>query len=1135
MRDQSTGLLGYFTRHNTAASFVMVVMLVLGIVATGKIRSQFFPDVVIDTVTVTVDWDGAGPEELDRSVVALLEPALQGVEGVTDSSAVSKDGSTTVTLVLEPGWDMARATEEVKAAVDSVKTLPDSTEEPVVRRGAWRDKVTEVVLWGPIAPDQLGRIGDEFVSRLYREGITRTSISGVAAPQIEVNVPEVSRIRHDISMEEVAAAISRQVETRPAGEVAGGSVRLRAGDETRDADAIRNLVVRVNPDGSKLYLRNVGRVSVTGADAGRAYFVGDMPAVLIRVDRSAEGDAIGMEATVRALAGELVDELPAGVEIQLINTRAKDITDRLDILIENGLTGLALVLVTLFLFLSARTAFWVAMGIPVSMLAAIAVMYAAGLTINMMSLFALIITLGIVVDDAIVVAEHADFRHRKLGEAPGLAPVNAIRRMLGPVFASTITTVLAFVGLLFVGGGFGRLIADIPFVVAAVLIASLIESFVILPNHMRHALEAGTRRRWYDWPSSQFNRFFAWMTETLFAPFMFWVIRLRYAVISAMLLLLAVSFSTVLRGEVPWAFFTAPERSSVTGNFAFLPGATREDARAMAQELDRAVAAVALEMPGVDGGSPIVHSLTQVGGTAGKGIPGEATLDPDALGSIDIGLVGSDERDFSAQEFVRALQQEVTRPAGLALLSFRSQGAGPGGDSLAVNFYGPDSFVLKAAAGELVAALGDYPEVTGLQDSLPMGKEDMVLKLTPLGEALGFTTEAIGAELFSRLNGITAAEFPAGTRTTEITVRLPETEQQGDFLQSTRMRTPAGEWVPLGEIVSTSSSPAFSTVNRENGRRLVTVTGSLAEDSPERAAEIGAALREEILPEIAERYTLDWELGGLSMQEDAFLDEAMMGFLLCILGIYLVLGWAFGSWFQPMIVLAVIPFGLIGTIWGHAQFGLAMSLFTIIGLIGMSGIIINDAIVLVTTVQDYARRMAIVPAAVAGAKDRLRPILLTTLTTVLGLAPLMFEESRQSLFLKPTVVTLVYGLSVGFFIVLLLVPTLLVVQADAARALRSLRRMASPRNASGPARWLTVLAGMAIVGCNVMLFWPGSTGLLAPRLLVVFGADLSPVPAAILLSAGISAAIGTIYVGIGRLAVGGTKASRVTGAQGRSA
>ncbi len=1124
MSSASNGVLGYFTRHRTAATFLMVVMLTLGVFASTKIRSQFFPDVVIDTVTVTVGWDGAGPEELDRAVVALLEPALQGVEGVTSSTAVSKDGATTVTLTLEPGWDMARATEEVKAAVESVRSLPDTADVPVVRRGVWKDKVTEVVIFGPIAPDQLARIGDDFVSRLYRAGITRTTITGIAAPQIDIAVPEAARVRHDIALKDVADAIAGQIDTRPAGDVAGGTARLRAGSETRDADAIRNLVVRENPDGSKLYVRNLATVTVSGTDAGRAYFMGDDPAVLIRVDRTAEGDAIGMEATVRALAAKVGPELPRGVKIELINARAQDITDRLDILLSNGLSGLLLVLVVLFLFLSARTAFWVAMGIPVSMLAAVGVMYAMGLTINMMSLFALIITLGIVVDDAIVVAEHADHRRRRLGESPDAAPVNAVRKMLGPVFASTATTVLAFIALLFIGGEFGRLIADIPYVVTAVLMASLVESFLILPNHMRHALIAGARQRWYDWPSTQFNRGFAWVSDHLFAPFMGWVVRGRYVVIAAMLFLLAQAGSEVMRGTVPFSFFTPPESGSVTGNFAFLPGATRDDARALARELDRAVEAVGRSVEAQGVSYPIVHALTQVGGTAAKGIPGQETMDPDTLGSIDIGLVGADERDFSAQEFVRMLQQEIARPAGLAVLSFRSQGAGPGGDSLAVNFFGDDSFALKAAATDLIAALGAYPEVTGLQDSLPYGKEDLVLELTPQGTALGFTTAAIGAELFARLNGITAAEFPAGTRTTAVTVRLPQDEVHADFLETTLMRSPSGEWVPLGEIVTAESALSFSTVNRENGRRLVSVTGAMAEDDPARAAEIGAALRNEILPAISARHNVAWDVGGLALQQDDFLNEALVGFVLCIVGIYLVLGWIFGNWLRPLIVLAIIPFGLIGTVWGHAQFGLAMSLFTIIGLIGMSGIIVNDAIVLVTTVQDYAQRLPIARAAVAGAKDRLRPILLTTLTTVLGLAPLMFEESRQSLFLKPTVVTLVYGLSVGFFVVLLMVPSLVVAQADVAKAFQSLRRLATGHRVPKWLRAGTGLAGLAILAVNLglVLPWALSGEVAAP--IRSFAGGLPAGVAALAAALLCTSAIAGIYVISGMVAKGRRRA-----------
>ena len=1115
----SGGILTYFTRHRTAATLLMVVMLALGLVAATKIRSQFFPDVVIDTVTVTVNWDGAGPEELDNAVVALLDPALSGVEGVTGTSSVSKEGSTTITLTFEPGWDLARATDEVKGAVDSVRNLPDGTEEPVIRRGVWKDKVTEVVISGPISPDQLGRIGDEFVASLYRAGITRTVITGVDAPQIAVNVPEVSRVRNDLALKDVADAISAQVATRPAGDVGGGAARLRAGEESRDVEDIRNMVIRVNPDGSKLYVRNVATVSISGADAGRAYYLDGQPAVLIRVDRTAEGDAIGMEATVRQLADQLRPALPEGTDIRLINARAQDITDRLDILTSNGLQGLVLVLITLFLFLSARTAFWVAMGIPVSMLAAIGVMFAAGYTINMMSLFALIITLGIIVDDAIVVAEHADFRARKLGESPETAPVNAVRRMLAPIFSSTATTILAFIGLLFVGGAFGRLINEIPVVVAAVLFASLVESFLILPNHMRHALIAGKKESWFDKPSIWFNRGFSWVTEKLFTPVMRAVIALRYIVVAAMILLLSLSASAIMRGDVPWSFFTAPEAGSVTGNFAFLPGATRQDARDMAEELARAVDAVASRIEAETGIYPVVHALTQVGGTAAKGLPGQETMDPDTLGSIDIGLVDADKRDFSAQDFVRQLNQEVARPAGLALLNFRTQGAGPGGDSLAVNFYGTDSFALKAAATDLIAALGQYPEVTGLQDSLPYGREDTVLELTPQGEALGFTTEAIGAELSARLNGITAATFPAGTRSTDVTVGLPASERAAGFLDNTLMRTPTGAWVPLSEIVTVKSSVAFSTVNRENGRRLVTVSGALADGNPERAAEIGAALRTDILPAIADRYGLDWDLGGLAVQEQDFLSEAMVGFLLCILGIYLVLGWVFGSWATPLVVMSVIPFGLIGAVWGHAQFGIAMSLFTVIGLIGMSGIIINDAIVLVTTIQDYARTRPILAAAVDGARDRLRPILLTTLTTVLGLAPLMYEESRQSLFLKPTVVTLVYGLSVGFFIVLTMIPSLMVIQNDMSRAMNSLRRMLFGRRAAAGVRFGAGAAILAIAATDAVILLPWAlTGKILPPLAALAG-DLPAVVVSLvaaLVATALIAAVFTLAIGVTR-------------------
>ena len=1064
------GVLGYFARHPTAASFVMAVMLVLGLVATTQIRSQFLPDVVVDTVTVRVDWDGAGPEDLDSAVVARLEPSLQTIEGVFSTMAVSREGSTTITLTFEPGHDIARAAEEVKAAVEGVRSLPEGADEPIVRRGTWRDKVTDIVIHGPVGVDQLGRIGDAVLTQLYRAGITRTQMTGVAAPQIEVLVPELTRVRHDLTLREVADAIARQTASRPAGDMAGGAARLRAGDEQRTAEEIRDIVIGSARDGTQLAVRQVAQVTVTGADARRAYFVGDEPAVLIRVDRTAEGDAIGIQASVERVLDTIRPGLPEGVTVRLINPRAAEISNRLNIVYQNALTGLVLVLGVLFLFLSLRTAFWVALGIPVAMLAAVAMMYLGGLSFNMMSLFGLIIMLGIVVDDAIVIGEHSDYRARVLGEPAAVAPVRAARRMMGPVFSSSVTTVLAFTALFFIGGPFGTLIADIPFVVAAVLAASLVESLLILPNHMSHALRGSPRTRWYDRPSDWFNRQFARFSDGVFCPLMTLMVRGRYAVVAGLLLALSLSAAVVIRGEVPWQFYTAPESGSIMGNFAFLPGASREDSRAMTLEIERAVAAVAARHEAALGLSPVAHALVQVAGTMARGVPGQDTMDPDLLGSIDIGLIDADRRPFTAAEFVREVQQELRLPPGLAVLSFRTEGRGPAGDSLAVNLYGTDSAVLKRAATELIETLAAFPEVTGLEDNLPWGRDEIVLRVTPQGTALGLTEAAIGAELFARLHGITAAEFPHSAGTTEVIVRIPDAEKTADFLDASLIRVGPEAFVPLGEIVSAETRRAFATITRENGRQLVAVTGALAEDDPVRAAEIATLLRREILPSLAARHGLDWELSGLAVQEESFLTEAVWGFLLCLVGIYLVLGWILGSWTLPLVVLAVVPFGLIGTVWGHADFGLAMSLFTIIGLIGMSGIIVNDAIVLVTTVQDYARENGIAAAAVQGAKDRLRPILLTTLTTVLGLAPLMFEASRQALFLKPTVVTLVYGLSVGFAVVLLLIPSLLVIRADIAAALRSLRRLRS--NPRSPLRGLLTLSLGALVAANIAIFGP---------------------------------------------------------------
>jgi len=1028
----ANGILSYFTRHKTMANLLLVMLIVAGLLALPKMRSQFFPDIVVDKINLSVVWQGAGAEDVDAAIVRVLEPVLLGVDGVSGANSTSNEGRARISLEFEPSWDMARAKADVETALDSVTSLPQDSEDPTIVRGRWSDRVTDVVISGPVAVGQLGLFADEFVMRLFTAGVTRTTMRGLAAPETVVEVPTSNLIMHDITMHEIATAISEEVSADPAGDVDGANARVRTGVEKRLAKDIGSIVLRSNSDGSKLTIADIADLNVNGIDRERTYFVGTDPAISIRVDRNQQGDAIDIQHKVESIARELEATLPEGTKLELIRTRAETISSRLNMLLDNGLVGLGLVVTLLFLFLNTRTAFWVAAGIPTAMLTAIALMYAAGITINMISLFALIITLGIVVDDAIVVGEHADYRARS-GLPPIVAAETAAQRMFMPVLAATMTTVIAFFGLVAIGGRFGDLIADIPFTVSVVLLASLVECFLILPNHMAHSITNNSKIKWYDRPSHVVNIGFVWFRENIFRPFIKLVIRARYVVLAGTLLVLASQIVLFINGSVTWRFFNAPEQSSVTGNFAMVNSATRADTLAMMKILQTTVDELAAEYEKEHGRNPAKYVLAELGGNSGRGLSGTENKSKDLLGGISIELIDADLRSYSSFSFVGDLQDKIVRHPLLEAISFRGWRSGPGGDALDIQFYGADAVTLKSAAEALKTELEAFSAVSALEDDLAYDKEEIILELTPQGKALGFTIDRLGVVLRNRLNGVEAASYPMGPRSATIRVELPKGELTSDFLERTQLRANSGIYVPLADIVSVERKVGFSTVRRENGIRLISVTGDVSEDNPEEAEEVFDVLKKEILPEIATVNQVEWRMSGLAEQEQDFLNDARVGMILTLLGIYLVLTWIFASWTRPFVIMSIIPFGLVGTIYGHFIWDVPMSMFTIVGLIGMTGIIINDSIVLISTIDEYSKERGIIPSIIDGSVDRLRPVLLTTFTTVLGLAPLLYERSTQAQFLKPTVITLVYGLGFGLLIVLLVIPALVAMQEDIKR------------------------------------------------------------------------------------------------------
>ncbi|QFT30817.1 efflux RND transporter permease subunit [Roseibium porphyridii] len=1033
--------LDYMVRHRTAANLLLLLMLLAGIAASTQIRTQFFPDFVREEVDVEINWPGAGPEDLDQSVVEILGPQLLAINGVDEATSVAREGTVSIELEFEDDWNMGQATDDVKAAVDQARSsLPEGIEEPVVTRGVYRDRVTDVVIFGPVDIDQLARFAEDLQTTLFRQGVTRVSIQGLANPIIRVNVGEDMLVRHDMTLREIADVVEAEMETTPAGDVSGGGARLRTGQTRRSEQDLGEIVLKAPSQGEKLQLRSVAEIVTEGVESGRAYYHKGMPAVVLRVDRSAQGDTISIQRDVERITAEFQETLPNGVEVQLTRTRSQNIIDRMNILVENGIFGLSLVLAFLFLFLSSRTAFWVAAGIPVAMAATIGLMYAFGLTLNMVSVFALIICLGIVVDDAIVVGEHADSLHRR-GYPPAEAASLAARRMTAPVFSASITTLIAFVGLTAIGGRFGTLIADIPFTVAVVLVASLVESFLILPAHMNHALSASKKTHWYDLPNRWFNRGFVWFRENLFRRFVDWLITVRYPAIGFAVMVLLLSLTLFVDGSVRWRFFNAPERAVVSASIAMMPGTEREDTKAMIAELERALDVVNTRYQEEYGTEPVVFALSTVGGTAGRGLSGADSKDVDQLGGISIELLDPDLRPYSAFQFIGDWREEIQRPPLLETLALRGERSGPGGDAIDVKLYGSSTENLKAAAEFLKQALAPMEGVSALEDTLAYDKPELSLTLTPRGEALGFTTDDVAQMLRNRLEGIEVAEFPIGRRTAKVKVLMPDDETDASFLYNTRIRTNSGTYVSLSEIVNVDSSYGFASVRRSDGLRTLRVTGDVSEDDPEAAARVTSILESELLPQLASDFDVESEMSGLAEQERSFLSDAVLGFALCLAGIYLTLCWIFESWTRPLMIMIIIPFGAIGMLWGHYLHGLPLSMFSVVGFIGMSGIIINDSIVLVTTIDEYAKNHPFRQALVQGVCDRLRAVVLTTATTVFGLAPLLFETSRQALFLKPTVITLAYGLGVGLFLVILLVPTLLALQNDFGKSVSSGRRL----------------------------------------------------------------------------------------------
>ncbi|MAH99741.1 MAG: multidrug transporter [Gammaproteobacteria bacterium TMED183] len=1041
---KSSPILEFFIRHKTAANLLMVMMLVVGFVSADRLNRQFFPDFDVEVVSVSVVWTGATAEDIDANIVQVVEPELRVINNVKKVMSNSYEGVGQISVEFEFGADMKQALADVETAVGQVD-LPEESERPKIVRGEFYDGISKLVLSGPYSLEAMRVIAKSIKEDLQRLGVDKVDIKGLPDELIRIEVSEAELARLGMSLDQIAASIRQNSLDVPAGRFADGAFTVRSLGLLKTAEKYQDIEVMIRPDGSRVTLGDIATISEAFEEPFVAVRSQGNMAVEMIFRRGKTNDSLDINTVIQDWLSDYKLRAPESLTIEQYDIRANLIRERINLLVGNGAGGLLLVLGVLFLFLSTRVAFWVAVGIPVAFMATFAVMLAMGQSINMISLFGLIMALGIVVDDAIVIGEHAEYLQKRRGLPIDQAAAVAAPRMGPPVVSAMLTTVVAFLPLFTVKGIIGEIISAIPLVVVAVLIASLIEVFFILPAHLAHSgnkAKPGWFRRRFDYGFSIFR-------EKYFRRFVAFSLRWRLATLALAFAMLIVSIGMMASGRVNFVFFTSPEADIAYGNIVMAPGTPRQQTNVMLEELERALKRTEDKLTNGEGG--LVNVSVSSLGTTNSSNPDRSGAGgaSDIRAGVVVELITADQRSVRMRDFVNEWRQQTIAVPGLDRLTIRAPTGGPPGRDIDIRLMGDDLETLKQAASELTRIVETVPSADAVTENLSYGAEERIIRLTPLGQSLGFSVSSVGQQLRSALDGAIALRFPRGDEEVTVRLTLPDEEVSTDNIGSLRLISPDGQFVQLVDIATVENRLGFSVVRRQDGFREVSITGDLDSDvmsTPEAISLIQA----NGLPELVEKYGLRYRFDGRNTESKETFADMQVGASIALVGMYIILAWVFSSWLQPLAVMIMIPFALIGAVFGHYFMGLTMTILSMFGLIALAGIVVNNSIILVATIE---RRIEEtdgdrISAIIAGATDRLRPVLLTSITTICGLSTLMFERSLQAQFLIPMATTIVFGLGVTTLLVLFVVPSVLALGEDLRGAFMAVRKMLPGRTSA---------------------------------------------------------------------------------------
>ncbi len=1011
------GPIAWMAGNSVAANLIMVVLLLGGFLMGAQIKQEVFPEFSLDRVNISVSYPGASPEEVENGIILAIEEAIQGLEGVEEIQSTASEGLAFVSLEAIEGSDITRLWQETKSEIDRIDTFPDEAGEPQVAIAARQREVLNVGLYGPADEITLREAAEQVRDELLLDpDITQVSLGGVRDFEIQVEVSQENLRRYDLTLQAIADTVARASVELGGGSLktAGGDILVRVKDRRDTARQYARLPVLSLADGSQVLLEDIASVHEGFEDTNSWASYNGQPAVRIEIYRVGEQTPIQVAEAARSVLEQISDNLPEGLDLTILHDRSVIFQQRAELLLKNAFIGLALVFLFLAIFLDIRLAFWVSLGIPISILGAFVFLGATSFSINMVTMFAFIVTLGIVVDDAVVVGENIYYYRRQGLPFLRAARIGA-REIAMPVVFSVLTNMIAFLPLLFVPGIMGKVFSAIPLVVIAVFGVSLIESLFVLPAHLSHE-----KRRQAIWPFNHLERWQQGLSLALerfikqgYGKFLSGVLGQRYAVVALGLALLMATAGYVASGRMGMMLFPKVE-SDYAYCEAVLPYGTAQG-----------------RMDAVE--KHLVNAADRVAGENGKDRLSKGVLSQVKENSITVRfyLTDASTRPLNTAEVAALWRREVGALSGLESITFESDRGGPGsGKGLTIQLSHRDKAVLDSAGEALAEQLAAFPVVRDIDDGSANGKRQFDIRIRPAGIRVGLTSQEVANQIRHAFQGVEAVKQQRGRNEVTVRVRLPEAERIREAtLEDLVLQSPGGE-ILLRDAVDMIPGRAYTTIDRTNGRRVIAVTANVR--PPPKAENVKNTLNAEILPQLSNRYPgLSYSFKGRQADIQESVSALLMGLGFALLGVYAMLAIPFKSYSQPMIIMFCIPFGMIGAVVGHLVMGYSLSVMSLFGIVALSGVVVNDSLILI----DFANRkrragQVTIDAVREAGIQRFRPILLTTLTTFGGLAPMILETSRQARFLIPMAISLGFGILFATFITLVMVPSLYMILED---------------------------------------------------------------------------------------------------------